>query len=136
MQRYVEIDRELCRNLIGRIGGAAAFGAKIGKSKSWVEDIVRNGYVQAKVASEIKQVYGVDIIYKEQSLATAAKVPLQAVAPPMPKPKAEERVNLAEITNRLDKCERNLDDMAVTLRLMLDIMQKQEKRMKNKPYAH
>ena len=138
--KYTKIDRELLLGIINKHGGTAAFGASINRSKSFVEDIIRSGYVQEKTVSAIRNIYGIDItlLDKQKILETkiqeAAKVPVQQ-ASPLPKQEHGDSKSYSEIINRLDKTERNINDIAVTLRLMLDIMQAQEKRSRNKPYA-
>ena len=142
--KYTKIDRELLLGIINKHGGTAAFGASINRSKSFVEDIIRSGYVQEKTVSAIRNIYGIDItlLDKQKILETkiqeAAKIPVQHAEPStqiLPKQEHGDSKSYSEIINRLDKAERNINDIAVTLRLMLDIMQAQEKRSRNKPYA-
>ena len=143
--KYTKIDRELLLGIINKQGGTAAFGASINRSRSFVEDIIRSGYVQEKTVSAIRNIYGIDItlLDKQKTLETkiqeAATIPVHHAEPlTQTMPKQEQHVDsksYSEIINKLDKAERNINDIAVTLRMMLDIMQAQEKRTRNKPYA-
>lgn len=138
--KYTKIDRELLLGIIGKQGGTAAFGASINRSKSFVEDIIRSGYVQEKTVTAVRNIYGVDITLLdnqktiEAKMQETAKIPVHHIEPEQKK-QHDDAKNYSEILNRLDKTERNINDIAVTLRMILDIMQAQEKRTRNKPYA-
>lgn len=142
--KYTQIDRDLLIKLISKQGGAAQFGLKINRSKGFVEDALRSGILSTKTIMDIKVVYGVDITALDQDTfaqKNGTNVPIQQTVPSMPQknktqqPEQHNSKDLSEIINRVDKIERNINDMAVTLRLMLDIMQTQEKRTRNKPFA-
>lgn len=132
--RYSEIDRELLCSLIKKEGKSAQFGYRINRSRTFVDDAVRNGFMQSKTILNIKEKYGVDISLKERPKSAEQKAKSEPA--PVQKPIATVgNANIAELVNRVDKIERNVNDIAVTLRLMYDIMQAQERRNKNKPYS-
>ena len=85
--KYTKIDRELLLGIIGKQGGTAAFGASINRSKSFVEDIIRSGYVQEKTVTAVRNIYGVDITLLdnqkiiEAKMQETAKIPVHHIEP-------------------------------------------------------
>ena len=127
--KYIQIDRDLFTRLINK-HGAPALGAAVGRSKGWIQDQLVNGYMDSSMVEAIHERYGIDISYSEPEIMEEPK-PIEE--PKQPEPVVN--VDMRGLENRIDKIERYVNNMDATLVMMLDIMQKQEKRMKNKPYA-
>lgn len=134
-EKYVMIDRDLLLKLVNK-KGEAAFGASINRSKAWVRQRINDGFMDSHMVDSVRLTYGIDITRQPISAETIEKAvkPLQTVEPALPK-QIDYRNELSEIINRVDKMERNINSIDVSLRMILDMAEKLEKRSRNKPYA-